>query len=725
MKSEFEIVKEFTAILGLENQTDGSLFIYKNQKKKLALKPDGYYFKDGVTFILDAKAENIGFVGQLEDYLKLEQNPNKIGFKYNGNKFECYIGDKLSKIEKLPKNANYYIENYFLEEKKTLPEVISNFAKKLAKDFRNAKIDKQNNVPFIGAVMLCLKFCKNFEEEIISDTSKKIIINIKTAITKYISDTPINKKQKKEQIKLILEDNTLIECDYHKLLPLISSISNIYNFININDEIGQDTMNSFLKVFRKWNSVDAKEKGEVFTPDHIAQLMYDLSNSSFDNIILDPTCGSGTFLVNSMFKMLNEIKEKPKEEKFALRKNIVENQLIGIEYKMFNVTLAGINMMLHGDGSSNIFKDDCFNKLPDLKNIYDRVLMNPPFSQGVKELTFVLESLENMKEGGICAAIVPITCILSFKPSSKGKDPKNLDLKREILNKHNLLGVVRLPKKLFFRNASVHTALIIIEAHKKYNGKTWRKNFLDDGYIENRSVGRVPHHTKEALENFINLKKEFILLRPEEDWPKYEQIIFSDVQKMDFMKQKLDFILNTKDVKEIILENNGKISLEEICVSDEDLKINKWKLFNINDLFEIESGKDKSDENNLDNKNGKIPLVIASKNHNGIGYYIKKAKKIFDKNCITLVNQGDGASGIAKAHSYDFAATTSVFVLKNKNLNPHINLFISTVMSKLHDLFDYTYSMNNERLGKIQILLPSKNNEPDWEFMEKYIKNEL
>ena len=60
-KSEYEIVKEFTQILGLENQTDGTLFIYKkpNINKTVSLKPDGYYYQDGVTFILDAKSYNV------------------------------------------------------------------------------------------------------------------------------------------------------------------------------------------------------------------------------------------------------------------------------------------------------------------------------------------------------------------------------------------------------------------------------------------------------------------------------------------------------------------------------------------------------------------------------------------------------------------------------------------------------------------------------------------
>ncbi|MES3518733.1 HsdM family class I SAM-dependent methyltransferase [Mycoplasmoides gallisepticum] len=725
-KTEFEIVNEFTNKLGLKNKTDGTLFIYKkpNKNHSMSLKPDGYYYLDGVTFILDAKAEGKEFEGQLEDYMKLEKNPNFIGFKYNGKSFECYVQGKLVKEETKIKTAKEYISKYFPNTRITLPEKINTFAKKLANDFRNARVSRQNNVPFIGAVMLCLKYCKNFEEEISSNNSKDILLNIKNAINKYIEDTPKNKKLKKEQIKIILSEQSLNEIDYNHLISLISDISSIYNFINVEDQIGHDTMNGFLKVFRKWNSANAKEKGEVFTPDHIAELMYKLADCSYESKILDPTCGSGTFLVISMFNMLKEIEglNINDESKNNLKKAVLQEGLYGVESDMFNATLSDINMMLHGDGSSHIFKDNCFKKLPELKDVYNRALMNPPFSQKDNELKFIYETLQNMEVGGIVSAIVPISCILSAK-KTKSTVPENLKFKRLILENHNLLQVIRLPKKLFHPNASVQTAIITIQAHTKYSQATKRKNFLDDGYIESRNIGRTEHHVDLAKKIFNQEKWEIVNLKAEEDWPKYEAIDYTTISK-------LDFVLLTQDINNLIIENNGIIDLSTIQVSDAKLDFNNWKEFKIIELFNIENGKDKSDENNPDNKDGKIPLVIASKNYNGIGYYIKECKKIFNKNCFTLVNQGDGASGIAKAHSYDFAATSSVSVLSNSNLNPSINLFITTVMSKLHDLFDYTYSMSSERLSKINILLPAKLNnknewEPDWKFMEDYINNKI
>ena len=129
--------------------------------------------------------------------------------------------------------------------------------------------------------------------------------------TIFTDDMPLNKRQKQEFILKILGDSSLQKAQSKDLYAIVQEISTIYNFINISadDYKGHDIMNSFLKIFRKWNSANANEKGEVFTPDHIANLMYALAYCSKDNNILDPTCGSGTFLTNAMANMFNELEQ--------------------------------------------------------------------------------------------------------------------------------------------------------------------------------------------------------------------------------------------------------------------------------------------------------------------------------------------------------------------------------------------------------------------------------
>jgi hypothetical protein len=247
MVNEFEIVKKFTKILGLDNKTDGSLYFYKS-KTRDPKKPDGYYVKDGVRFLLDAKAPNKKFENQLESYMKYESqlDDNFIGFKYDGNKFECYIKGKLKIDENIPQNADYYISKYKFKIS-TQTEIVANISEELANMFRIAKINKQNNVPFIGAVMLCCKFNK----EINNTTTKGVLALIKSSLDDIIKDNPLQRKQKKEFLKRILDDDTLQSCDIGSLSLIIEKIQTIYTFINVNEYKGHDTMNNVLKIFRK------------------------------------------------------------------------------------------------------------------------------------------------------------------------------------------------------------------------------------------------------------------------------------------------------------------------------------------------------------------------------------------------------------------------------------------------------------------------------------------
>jgi type I restriction-modification system DNA methylase subunit len=204
--------------------------------------------------------------------------------------------------------------------------------------------------------------------------------------------------------------------------------------------------------------------------------MYKIINCNKNDVILDPTCGSGTFLTNAMANMLEETDDHQEQMQ------IMENNIFGIENDDFNATLAGINMLLHGDGASNIYRDDCFDRLPKLKNQFNKILMNPPFSQKIPELKFVLESLNNCKENGMCAAILPLACAIG----NKYKEERKI-----LLQKHSLIKVITLPTDLFQPNAGVATCIMVFKAHVKHDGKIEQYDFTDDGYIIAKHVGRI------------------------------------------------------------------------------------------------------------------------------------------------------------------------------------------------------------------------------------------
>lgn len=700
-------------MLGLPNRTDGSLFIY-NPKKGVASKPDGYYYYEGITFILDAKKEGGDFTGQLEDYMKLESNENFVGFKYNGNLFECYVKGRLIVDESEPKDKDHYKQLYF-KEKTNNEAIVEKSAKKLANLFRGAGIDKQMNVPFIGAAILCMKY----GEEIDTTSTKTTMNTLRRGIENIIADAPINRKQKKEFIKTALADPTLMAARKDDVFSIISEISTVYNFINLSslDYKGHDIMNSFLRIFRKWNSANANEKGEVFTPDHIAQLMYILTDCSSKNTIMDITCGSGTFLTNSMAQML---KEAPSEE----HANIKENQIIGIEKNTFNATLAGMNMMLHGDGASNIFCDDCFRKLPELQNCYDRVLMNPPFSlPRYPEWKFVLAALENMQPGGKLAAILPKSCV-------KGTDRGNISYLNRIFGFNTLKCVISLPNGLFEPNAGVATCIVFFEkTEKKHMGETILIDCSDDGY-ELRKENRVD------TERWKTIKEEVIKAFRKKSSSELRVIgkalKHTDELLFEAYSSNRPLITGTSVFGRYLREN---IAAKVLCGMQigrnshvpKKVEQTKTKRFKISDLIRSEGkGKDKSIDRKLEDKySGRTPLIIAKKDNNGIGGKINNPVKVY-KDKICIITGGDGGGGKAYYCDFEFAATNFVMVCslleKHNTASRQARFYLSVAVSeRLHKTIGHGRTIKGVPTD-IEITLPVKQDgSPDFDTMANQI----
>lgn len=716
-KSEFEIVKEFTHILGLPNRTDGSLFIYNSKNKGQAKKPDGYYYYEGITFILDAKAEGKPFLNQLEDYMKLETNKNFIGFKYNGINFECYINGVLNEKETIPQNKDYYKKTYFnLKINNEL--IVEKSAAKLAYLFRDSKINKQMNIIFIGAAMLCMKYSEHID---LTSTSS-ILTSLINGIENIINDNPLSKKQKKEFIKTGLIEPTLQRAKTIDLINILQEISTIYNFINISsiDRKGHDIMNNFLRVFRKWNSINANEKGEVFTPDHIAQLMYEIIECSKENIILDPTCGSGTFLTNALANMLSETDDP------LIQKNIQENNLIGIEIDTFNSTLTGINMLLHGDGSSNIFLDDCFRKIPQLKNCYDRVLMNPPFSLKEKELKFVEKTIDNLKEEGKLATILPKSCL-------KGKDKTELSYLESIFKKSKLSIVISLPNDLFQPNAAVSTCIAVFEKNKKgHNGKTLFINCSDDGFEFKNGTRERTNKWENIQENILKSVKDKVyteFLAIEKEVKYNDELLFEayssnrshEIKKETFERYMKEYISSKILCGKNLKEKELIINIEDPYVFD------KIKISDI--LIYIDKGKEKkSIDRKLEDKynsNG-IPLIIAKKDNNGIGGLILNPKKIFS-NKFCIIAGGDGGGGKTYYNNFQFAATSFVLICdlieKYRNIDEYSKFYLSVVISeRLYKTIGHGRTIN--KIPDLEITLPkTKNGDLDFNYMSNFIKS--
>lgn len=143
-----------------------------------------------------------------------------------------------------------------------------------------------------------------------------------------------------------------------------------------------------------------------------------------------------------------------------------------------------------------------------------------------------------------------------------------------------------------------------------------------------------------------------------------------------------------------------------------------WEAFFIEDVAEIISGRDIYEKERL---NGLVPYITATANNNGIGYFVSNTNETLESGCLS-VNR-NGSVGYCFYHPYKALFGNDTRKLRPKMNNRYISLFISICITKQREKYGYGYKMGTGRLKRQRILLPvDANNNPDWQFMEDYMK---
>lgn len=148
----------------------------------------------------------------------------------------------------------------------------------------------------------------------------------------------------------------------------------------------------------------------------------------------------------------------------------------------------------------------------------------------------------------------------------------------------------------------------------------------------------------------------------------------------------------------------------------------QWAQFSLSDFFVLEKGN----QNNMASlSEGSLPLVSARKCDNGYKQFVAPNKKhLYQANIITLNNDGDGGAGIAYYQPHQMALDSHVTALIPKlQLNKFHLLFVSRCVTKQRERFGHGYSLNSTRLRIFKYMLPiTEQGQPDWQFMEDYMK---
>lgn len=150
----------------------------------------------------------------------------------------------------------------------------------------------------------------------------------------------------------------------------------------------------------------------------------------------------------------------------------------------------------------------------------------------------------------------------------------------------------------------------------------------------------------------------------------------------------------------------------------------EWKEFKVLSLFEYQRGN----QNNMNALADGEDMLISAKNvNNGLkGFYCSanKNKGLFPGNCITLNNDGDGGVGLAYYQPHPFLLDTHVYALYPKaKISSYAMIYIAQALSKQRVCFSHGYSINQERLKSMQIMLPvDAGGNPHYAFMERDIR---
>ena len=317
-------------------------------------------------------------------------------------------------------------------------------------------------------------------------------------------------KDKKDMIVRTLQ-NTLTTDNINRVEDGESQLKRV--FIKIVDDLGvyykiglnTDFTGKLFNEMYSWLGFTQDQLNDVvLTPPYVATLLCRLARVNKDSFVWDFATGSAGLLVAAMNEMLADAKKKIKSpEELALKSvEIKANQLLGLEILSNVYMLAVLNMIMMGDGSSNILNKDSlkfdghygFGKTNE-KFPADAFILNPPYSVEGNGMIFVEKALSMMGKG--YAAIIIQNSAGSGKATEYNK---------RILAHSTLLASIKMPIDLFIGKSSVQTSIYVFrvgEAHQKDDVVKFI-DFSNDGYTRSnrKKASRNLFDTDKAKERY-------------------------------------------------------------------------------------------------------------------------------------------------------------------------------------------------------------------------------
>lgn len=580
----------------------------------------------------------------------------------------------------------------------------------------------------------------------IEEKSPSVLIDdINTRVRSVLKS---QKKQEFEEYIRITPPGTL---DNHVKFrkALVDTIQQL-DLLNIKSAMnsGADWLGAFYEVFLKYASW-AQDLGIVLTPRHVTRFIADVMSIRPNDIIYDPTCGTGGFLVAAF----DAVKQKASPAQLGVFKR---NSVFGVEQDSGIAALAVVNMIFRGDGKNNITEGNCFAKflkrstnggVPTAKYISEKsddppvtkVMMNPPFalkSGSEREFKFIEQALDQMETGGTLFSVLPYSTMV--RPGDYLSWRKN-----KLLPSHTLLAAITFPGDLFYPVGVTSIGIFIRKGipHDPKAKVLWIRA-MTDGLLKSKGKRLPSARTTNELDEIQDILRayldnptykvksvnQFIKASPidfgdthlelvpeaylDQDEPTHETVLASSEVAM---REMLAFLIkiNRVELKPDLL----RLSPEKTVLHPQG-----WRKFPVTEFFTLKRGSFHS-ITNLDP--GKYPTISRVTTDNGlVGFYDQPpGAQIWEPSTITVSTVG----GDAFVQPVPFMATDNVVMCKPNDSYKDLTLPEIFFMQMMIDQVKWRYSYGRQcyqsKFAKTEIALPVlSDGEIDREYMAHVVR---
>ncbi|NLY17021.1 MAG: N-6 DNA methylase [Gammaproteobacteria bacterium] len=383
--------------------------------------------------------------------------------------------------------------------------------------------------------------------------------------------------QDKKDLIIRTLSNTLLTENINKVVDGESQLKRV--FTKIVDDLGiyykigltTDFTGKLFNEMYGWLGFSQDKLNDVvLTPSYIATMLAKLARVNKNSYVWDFATGSAGLLVAAMNEMLNDAKNTiTSPEELAVKEaQIKAEQLLGLEMLSSVYMLAILNMILMGDGSSNILNEDSlafdgkygFGKTEEHFPA-DAFILNPPYSAEGNGMNFVEKALNMMHKG--YAAII----IQGSAGSGKAKD-----INKRILKKHTLIASIKMPIDIFIGKSSVQTFIYVFRVNDPHQKDEMVKfiDFSNDGYSRS--------NRKKSSNNLKDTD------RAKE---RYQEV----VDLVRFGKSKLNILTQNEYYENTIDPNNGEDWNQSVpietkpSIDDFKITVNNYLVWEVSNLL--------------------------------------------------------------------------------------------------------------------------------------------